>query len=149
MKPSGSSRIRALVVSLSVLAFVAGASAGIAGDRLFAPRVRLRATAGDMARVFDKLGLTAEQRAQAEAITARSAPQSHAILMETAERLRAIADSVDTELRAILTPEQRLRLDSLTREPRIMLKRKLVTSGGTTVDTLLDTSTSTRARPTR
>jgi len=57
-----------------------------------------------------------------------------------------VADSVDAELRTILTPEQRLRLDSLKREPRFILKRKVVTPIGTKVDTLLDTSGASRRR---
>lgn len=141
MTSPSSLRVRVLVASVLALAFVAGASAGIAGDRLLAPRIRLRAAAGDMSKVFDRLGLTGEQRSDAEAIVARSAPRSHAIMMEAAERLRAVADSVDAELRAILTPKQRLLLDSLPREPRILLKRKVVTPRGTKIDTLYDTST--------
>ena len=52
----------------------------------------------------------------------------------------ARAHSVDVELRAILTPEQRLRLDSLRRDQRLMLKRKIETPAGTRVDTLIDTN---------
>ena len=140
--PPSSPRVRPLVASIIALVFVVGALAGIVGDRLLSPRIRLR-TATDMSQVFDRIGLTGEQRMRAEAIAARSAPRSRAIMMDAAERLRAVADSVDAELRAILTPEQRLRLDSLEREPRIMLKRRVMTPGGTTVDTLLDTGTAT------
>lgn len=140
MTPSNAAQRRALVISMLVLAFVAGAFAGIAGDRLLAPRPRIRAAVNDMSRVFDRLALTPEQRAQAEAIVADAAPRSRAVMLELADRLRIVADSVDVELRAILTPEQRLRLDSLRRDPRLMLKRKMVTPGGTRVDTLIDTT---------
>lgn len=119
------------VVSMMVLVFIAGAAAGVIGDRLsLGDRPRIRTVVSDMSPVFDRLGLTAEQRLRAEAIVTRSAPRSAAIMMETAERLRAVADSVDSELRAILTAEQRLRLDSLRREPMMVLKRKVQTSGG-------------------
>jgi hypothetical protein len=133
------------VASIVVLAFGAGAFAGIATDRLLAPRLRIRAPMDEMADVLDRLELTAEQRARAEAILARTAPQSREIMLELAERLQLVADSVDAELRAILTPAQRLRLDSLRSEPRIMLKRKAVTPLGPKVDTLIDTTG--RVRP--
>ena len=61
-------------------------------------------------------------------------------MLELADRLKIVGDSVDAELRAILTPEQRVRRDSLRRDPRLMLKRKTVTPEGTRVDTLIDTS---------
>jgi Spy/CpxP family protein refolding chaperone len=132
------SRLRGLVISLLLLAFIAGVSAGVAGDRFLMPRVMIRAKIGDMSGVFDKLELTSEQRRQAEAIVERSAPRSEAIMIDVAERLRAVADSVDDDLRTILTPLQRARLDSLRSDSRIMLKRKLVTPRGTTVDTVFD-----------
>ena len=138
MKSLPTPGIRGIVISLLALAFVTGASAGVAGDRLLAPQTRLRITTTDMSRVFDRLGLTGRQRVQAESIAARSAPRSHAIMLETAERLRAVADSVDAELRAILTPEQQRMLDSLRAGSRITLKRKVVGPSGTRVDTLFD-----------
>ena len=141
-------RLRGLVISLLLIAFIAGVSAGVAGDRLFAPRIMIRAKIGDMSGVFDRLELTPDQRRQAEAIVERSAPRSEAIMMDVAERLRAVADSVDDDLRAILTPVQRARLDSLRGDSRIMLKRKTVTPRGTTVvDTVYDTSMTRRKRP--
>ena len=134
-----------LVASLMALSFVAGAGVGVAGDRLLAPRIGLRATLDDMSAVFDRLALTPTQRTMAEAIVARTTPRSQQIMIEVADRLRAVSDSLDAELRAILTPAQRLRLDSLRQEPQFMLRRKVTTPRGTTVDTLLDTSK--RARP--
>ncbi|HET6702418.1 MAG TPA: hypothetical protein VFH14_11475 [Gemmatimonadaceae bacterium] len=140
MIPTRPARRRALVMSMLALAFVAGAFAGIAGDRLLAPRPRIRATTENMSGVFDRLALTPEQRTQAEAIVARAAPRSQAVMLELSDRLRIVADSVDVELRAILSPEQRLRLDSLRRDQRVMLKRKVETPAGTRVDTLIDTN---------
>lgn len=137
-------RLRIAVFTLVLLAFVAGASAGVAGDRLLAPRVRLRATFDDMSRVFDRLQLTPEQRRQADEIVAGSAPRTRAVMLELGERLQRVADSVDMELRAILTLEQRLRLDSLRSDSRLLLKRKVLTPGGTRVDTLLDTTRKSR-----
>ena len=133
-----STRLWAVVTSLVLTAFVAGVFAGIAGDRLLAPRLRIRAPMHDMSNVLDRLALTRRQRAQADAIVARTAPRSRAVMLELAERLRAVADSVDTELRAILTPEQRARLDSLRGDRRLILKRKVATPAGTRIDTLID-----------
>jgi hypothetical protein len=137
-------RLRGLVVTLLLLAFIAGVSAGIAGDRLLAPRIMIRANINDLSGVLDRLALTPDQRRQAEAIVQRSAPRSEAIMIDVAERLRAVADSVDNELRAILSPVQRARLDSLRSDSRIMLKRKMVTPGGTKVDTVFDERTTRR-----
>ncbi|HSA56285.1 MAG TPA: hypothetical protein VLE53_11320 [Gemmatimonadaceae bacterium] len=137
-------RLWITVASLVLLAFVAGASAGIVGDRLVSPRFGIRATLDDMSGVLDRLDLTPEQRRQADSIVSRSEPRSREVLVELGERLRRVADSVDAELRTILTAEQRLRLDSLRTEPRLMLKRKTMTPGGERVDTLLDTGSTMR-----
>ena len=147
MTPTNPPRWRVLVASLLALSFVAGAFAGIAADRLMAPRLRIRATVGDMSDVLDRLALTPAQRAQADGIVARTAPRSRAIMIELAERLRLVSDSVDTELRAILTPAQRARLDSLKREPRFVLKRKVNEAGRARVDTVMDTGDAARTRP--
>ena len=135
-RPSG---FRLVVLSLVILAFTAGAAAGVAGDRMMSPRIRLRATVGDMSAVLDRLELSAEQRRQADAIVARSAPRSEAVMLELGTRLRAVADSVDAELRAILSAEQRLRLDSLKRDSRLMLRRRVVGPDGVRTDTVIDT----------
>lgn len=139
-------RLLTTVTSLVLLAFVAGASAGIVGDRLVSPPMRIRATLDDMSGVLDRLDLAPEQRRQADSIVSRSEPRSREVLIELGERLQRVADSVDAELRAILTAEQRLRLDSLRREPRLMLKRKTMTPDGERVDTLLDTGSTMRRR---
>jgi hypothetical protein len=136
--------LRALVGSLVLLAFVAGVGAGVAGDRLLAPRVRIRATIDDMSAVFDRLGLTPAQRRQADSIVARSSPRSREIMLELGERLHSVADSIDVELRAILTAEQRRRLESLRGDSRLLLKRKTSTPEGIRVDTVLDTTTRKR-----
>jgi hypothetical protein len=137
-------RLYAVVTSLALLAFVAGASAGVVGDRVLAPRLRIRTTIDDMSGVLDRLGLTPEQRRQADSIVTRSEPRAREILIELGERLKRVADSVDAELRAILTPEQRLRLDSTRSDSRLLLKRKVLSPTGTRVDTLLDTSPTRR-----
>ena len=137
-------RLRTLVISLIAIAFAAGAAAGVAADRTLTPRIKLRTDLSGMSSVLDRLELSPEQRRQADEIVARSAPRSQAIMLDVAERLRSVADSVDAELRGILTPEQRTKLDSLRADSRVMLKRKIITPGGTRVDTLFDTSTARR-----
>ena len=136
-------RLSVAVATLVVLAFVTGASAGVVGDRLVAPRLTIRTTLGDMSGTLDRLGLTPEQRRQADSIVSRSEPRSRDVLIELGERLRLVADSVDGELRSILTADQRRRLDSLRIEPRLMLKRKM---DGQKVDTILDTGSTPRRR---
>ena len=74
-------RARAIVISMLALALVTGASAGVVGDRILAPRPRLRILTSDMSGVFDRLHLTATQRVHAESIAARSAPRSQAIMI--------------------------------------------------------------------
>lgn len=132
-------RSRSTLVGIALLAttFIAGAAAGVAGDRLFGRglTVRTRIVQDDMSGVLDRLQLTAAQRAQAQSILDRSAPRSRDAMLEIASRLRSISDSVDTELRSILTPAQRLKLDSLRKPPTLILRRR--DPGGTTsVDTI-------------
>ena len=143
--------ILAVLTSLLGLTFVAGASAGVIGDRVVAGKqeLRIRTGAGDMSATLDRLALTPDQRVRADSIVAHSAPRTHAILIETAERLRIVADSVDRELRGILSAEQRTRLDSLRVGPRLMLKRKAVTPNATTVDTLFDSNAPKQQSPLR
>ena len=146
MKQDRTKRLSILVATLLLLAFIAGASAGVVGDRVLAPRLQVRATLDDMSGVLDRLDLTPEQRRQADSIVLRSEPRSREVLIELGERLRRVADSVDNELRAILTPSQRVRLDSMRTDSRLMLKRKVLTPAGMKVDTLLDTGSAPRSR---
>jgi len=142
---SSGKHVRAIVASLVVLAFVAGISVGVVGTRMVTPRRQIRSSL-DMSDVFEKLRLTPEQRRRADSIVGRSAPRSREVMLELGERLARVADSVDAELRTVLTPEQRVMLDSLRRDSRLLLKRKVMTPDGARVDTLLDTS-ATRRQP--
>jgi hypothetical protein len=135
-----SSRRPVVLVIVLVAVFAAGIGAGVLADRLILdkPVIRARVVAGDMSRVLDGLDLTVEQRRKADSILSRRAPASESAMLQFAELLRAVSDSVDRELRQILTPLQQARLDSLRQAgPQMMLKRKRVTPGGTTVDTVL------------
>lgn len=123
-------------IALIALAFAAGAAAGAAVDRYLNRGMMIRTRiVGDMSGILDQLGLTAAQRTQAQAILDRSAPRSREVMLEVGARLRSISDSVDAELRSILTPAQRLKLDSLRRPAKLVLRRK-DPSGATSVDTV-------------
>jgi hypothetical protein len=128
-----------LTIGIALLALIAGVAIGVTATRLMMPAPKLRIAPGDMSAVLGRLDLTEEQREQASEILERSAPRSRAIMMEMAGRLRGVADSVDDELRRILTAEQRVRLDSLRGEPRLILRRTRVTPSGTQTDTIVDT----------
>jgi hypothetical protein len=123
-------------IALIALAFAAGAGSGVATERLVAHR-----SAGntrvvqDMSEVLDQLGLTGEQRRQAQAILDREAPRSQRAMLQLAAQLRAVSDSVDAELRVVLTPAQRVKLDSLRHPPTFILKHQDST-GMSTVDTV-------------
>lgn len=124
----------ALFGTLLATVFVAGIAIGVIGNRLASngPVIKTRFTG-----ILDRLELTPQQRVQAESIVSRRAPRSESLMLKMAEQLRAVSDSVDAELRQILTPAQGARLDSLrVREPTFMLKRKVMTLGETTVDTV-------------
>ena len=133
------SRARFVGAVVLVSVFIAGMAAGAALDRFTRPRPVIRASFGaDLSGVLDRLQLTSDQRARAEAIIQRRTPRAEVMMLEVSDRLRAVADSIDAELRAILTPEQRSRLDSLRPEPKLMLKRKVLSpDGGTFTDTLV------------
>jgi Spy/CpxP family protein refolding chaperone len=130
MTVSGS-RARTLGIILLGLIFAAGIAAGVAADRVLGAGqvLRVKLETPD-AGVLDRLGLTPEQRERAEAIMARRAPRTEAMMLEVGERLQLIADSVDAEFRAVLTPEQRIRLDSLRSGQRLLLKRKVTRPDG-------------------
>lgn len=135
--PEGRATRRTIAAMLLALVFVAGAAAGVAADRLLVPRPVLRTRiVNDISGVLDRLGLTPEQRRQADEIVQRRGSRTEDAMRALAERLRSEADSVDAALRAILTTEQRARLDSLRRHPVFMLKRK-GPGNGITVDTVL------------
>ena len=128
-----------VIASMLALAFVGGASAGVAGDRLLNARTSIRVTLDDGSARLDRLSLTPDQRVSAESILARRSPLARAIMTEAATKLRQAADSVDAALREILTPSQRATLDSVRRSSRRMLMRKVQTPAGARVDTLVDT----------
>jgi hypothetical protein len=141
MIPEKRSRSRAIAWALLALSFVAGAAVGVTVNRLLTPEPTNRARiTRDMSGALDKLGLTPQQRTQADAIIERSAPRAEQAMRDVAKRLQSVSDSVDAEVRGILTVEQRARLDSLKwHQSMFMLKRRTPGSATTKVDTVYPT----------
>lgn len=137
---------RLIGAAMLLAAFIAGVAAGLAFDRVVQPEPGLKTVVvADMSRVLDKLELTAQQRGKADSVLQRRAPTTERMMLDVAERLRGLSDSVDAELRAILTAQQRVRLDSLRSDRKLMLKRKTLGPGGTTVvDTVFSQRDSVR-----
>jgi Spy/CpxP family protein refolding chaperone len=111
-----------VIPGLLIAAFVAGALAGAAGDRLLhagEPRfheARGRHGHDRMAVFIDELDLSSQQRARVEAALERRRPQAEAIWESVKPRLRAQIDSTNAEIRALLTPEQQEAFDRKLRE---------------------------------
>jgi Spy/CpxP family protein refolding chaperone len=134
---SSTSRTRVVGAAVLLVVFVAGAAVGIAVERLVRPGSGIQTVfKNDMSGVLDRLELSSAQRAQAAAIIERRTPATEAMMIELGNRLHETSDSLDAELRAILTPQQRLRLDSLRSQRQLMIKRKIMGPGGTKVDTV-------------
>jgi hypothetical protein len=133
---------RRLVPFVALLAtiFVAGIAVGVIGDRLSTREpfpMSMSEVRVESHPIIDLLELSPEQRPRAEAILSRQTPRSEQLMLGLADSLRKLSDSVDAELRKILTPAQRARLDSLRlADTKLLLRRKVLTPGGTTVDTV-------------
>ena len=109
-------RARLIGITLLVLTFAVGAIAGFASFRVVEAREADAAPAKEDCRrgpkdheLYEKLGLSAEQRTRVEEVLQRRHERMRAIWAEQRPRLRAVSDSTREELRAILTPEQRAR----------------------------------------
>ncbi len=118
-------RIRLQGIALLVLAFLSGAVAGGAVERVrdrHPPRGG-RAELGflkgpnGIPLAFEKLDLTPTQRRQIAEILERRRPAADSILRSSLPRLRVMMDSTRSEIRAVLTPAQRTKLDQLFGRP--------------------------------
>ncbi|HET7224211.1 MAG TPA: hypothetical protein VFK69_00750 [Candidatus Eisenbacteria bacterium] len=111
----GRARFQGLL--LLVLAFVAGAIAGVAGDRAMLMRAQAwRPPAGPPPRaglppVLEQLDLSPGQRARVDSLFDMFRPRMDAVVQQTRPRLDAIADSLDRAVRAALTPAQQKTYD--------------------------------------
>jgi Spy/CpxP family protein refolding chaperone len=108
-------RVWALASMALILAFVAGALAGAAWERLRAPEHRRTPAPRTVHEISismqGRYGLTAQQTRQVETILARRRPRVDSIMASVRPQLRAAFDSTSVEIRAVLTPQQRVKFD--------------------------------------
>jgi Spy/CpxP family protein refolding chaperone len=119
-------RIRVQGIALLVLAFLSGAVAGGAVERVRDRRPPRGARAelaflkgpNGLPVAFEKLDLTPAQRQEITQILERRRPVTDSILRSSLPRLRAVMDSTRSEIRSVLTPTQRAKLDQIFGRPR-------------------------------
>jgi Spy/CpxP family protein refolding chaperone len=114
-------RSRWIAIAVMSATFLAGAMAGAATLRLLAedrpaeprrdrPDGR-RAEPGERPSIFDRIGLTPEQKAAVDSVIEKRNRDLSAFWTENGPLLRAIADSTRAEIDRLLTPEQRQKLE--------------------------------------
>jgi Spy/CpxP family protein refolding chaperone len=118
-------RIRLQGIMLLVLVFLAGGLSGAALMRVSARGPEPHGpplmegppgmTPGRIPPVFDRLGLSDDQRVRIQAAFDGARPKSDSILGAALPAVRAIMDSLREEIRAILTEEQRKQFDEMER----------------------------------
>jgi hypothetical protein len=124
---TGSARVEALL--LLVIALAAGAVGGAGAMYYLHPAHAPAATSGrpgfgmgagaGMPPVYERLDLTARQRADIERILDDARPRTDSILDASLPALRAVVESTQVRVRGVLTPLQRERLDTLLARPPI------------------------------
>lgn len=135
-------RARWTAAGLLALAFLAGALGGVAADRLLgarsaagtglesAPRDGLgrRGPGGIFPAGFAiarELELTPQQRAEIQSILSRERTKADSVLREIRPILQAHYDSSTRAVREVLTPQQRVRFDSLRDERRERIRARV------------------------
>jgi hypothetical protein len=119
-------RARMQGLTLLLVAFLVGALAGAAGDRMLSrprprpPEPRSEESQGRprLPRVLEDMELTVLQRATIDSILASGRPRNEAVMNQVLPRLRAISDSLQQAIRAVLTPPQAARFDDYLRTHR-------------------------------
>ncbi|MBI5548948.1 MAG: periplasmic heavy metal sensor [Deltaproteobacteria bacterium] len=109
-------RLRLRAFALLAAIFLVGALAGVGAVRLAAPWRMPHPPPLGM-ELFERLGLTPDQRERAKEIFEKHRPELDAILAETLPRVREVQEVIDGEMRAILTPEQARRFEELRSRP--------------------------------
>jgi len=112
------SRVRLAAVAALVLTFAAGAAVGWGlghrpGPGGHGPR---RGPPPPTRETFDRLGLTAAQRASVDSIFAARRAQIDTFWQGPGRRLRFILDSTAIDVRAALDSAQRVKFDAMQRE---------------------------------
>lgn len=112
-----------LVVFVCLTSGIAGLVSGVALDRsgVLPPPTRPHGERrhggpGRGPRLFDKLGLSAEQNEKIHAILESRRGRFEAVMSEVRPRMQALREETDAEIRAVLTPEQAAKLDTLKAE---------------------------------
>lgn len=122
-------RIRLQGIILLIVVFVAGGLAGAAlmrhrvppppppGPELGGPPPGMGGPPGmgpgQIPPIFERLGLSDDQRTRIQAIFREARPKSDSILKAALPAVRALMDSVRDEVRAVLTDEQRRQFDEM------------------------------------
>ena len=112
------SRVRLAAMAALVLTFAAGAAVGWGlghrpGPGGHGPR---RGPPPPTRETFDRLGLTAAQRASVDSIFAARRAQIDTFWQGPGQRLRFILDSTAIDVRAALDSAQRVKFDAMQRE---------------------------------
>ncbi len=111
------SRIPRTSVLIVLAAFLAGAGtgAGVMASYRRPPHRPPPPGAKDSRRLppyLNRVDLTAEQRAQIEAIVDKYHSRFEAVFQESAPKLKTLRDELDAEIRPVLTPAQREQLEA-------------------------------------
>lgn len=128
MTMMSSRRARWIGLAVLIATFIVGTLAGAAMARVVSAREPAREDStrapGRHDSLLDHLGLTPDQRQQADSILERRRAQMDAFWKVHRPELRAIVDSTRAEIRALLTPEQRVLEDSLRAARRDYYERR-------------------------
>ena len=117
-------RARMQGLTLLVLAFLVGALAGVAGDRVLSrprpPQPAPQRPAGGtrLPRVLEDMDLSPAQRAVIDSVLASGRPRNEAIMKDVLPRLRAVGDTLHQGIRAVLTPAQAAEFDAYLKSHR-------------------------------
>lgn len=113
-------KIRAAVVSIFLLGFIAGAFAMVAYHKHFASSSPRKG----YAEMLDQLQLTADQRGQVEKIFGDTREQLTALRKESEPKIEEIRRQADSRLQQVLTPEQWTRFQTMRDEMREKRKQR-------------------------
>jgi hypothetical protein len=117
-------RARLQGLALLLLAFLIGALAGAAGDRLLTrprpegPRPQEHEGGARLPKVLEDMDLTPVQRAAIDSILASGRPRNEAIMNEVLPRFRAVGDTLHAGIRSVLTPAQAAEFDAYLKSHR-------------------------------
>ena len=113
--PMSPRRVWVMASLALILAFVAGALAGAAWERVRGPERRRVPTPRTVHEISvsmqGRYGLSPTQTRQVESILAKRRPRVDSLMASVRPQLRAAFDSTSAEIRTVLTPQQRVKFD--------------------------------------